>query len=130
MRFNNTNFRSLNESINRVQNPVEIKEASMGVGRPNEPLSRTLKRAAKAMKISGKAPPKPTTTNPPEKKERAAIDEVLEYTAALESVILSICEELEIDPDELVEDVMTIARERELGKKIKATAKKAKATKS
>ena len=57
MRFNNTNHRSLNESIAKAQNPQQT------------------------------------------------LDEALEYTAALESVILSICEELEIDPDELVEDV-------------------------
>ena len=55
MRFNNTNHRSLNESIAKVQNP------------------------------------------------QVALDEALEYTAMLEAVILDICEELEIDPDELME---------------------------
>jgi len=71
MRFNNNNFRSLNESINYVQNP------------------------------------------------QWALDEALEYTAALEEVILSICEELEIDPDELVEDVMTQNRAAEHFKRLK-----------
>ena len=70
MRFDNNNFRSLNESINYVQNPHE------------------------------------------------ALDEALEYADTLESVILSICEELEIDPDDLVEDVMTAERERELSGKM------------
>jgi len=65
MRFNNTNFRSLNESINYVQNP------------------------------------------------HRELDEALEYADTLESVILSICEELEIDPDELVEMAMTQGRNRE-----------------
>lgn len=55
------------------------------------------------------------------------LDEALEYTAALESVILSVCEELDLDPDKLVEDVMTAARERELKKKITAQGKKTQA---
>ena len=79
MRFDNNNFRSLNESINYVQNPYR------------------------------------------------ELDEALEYTAALESVILSICEELEIDPDELVEDVMTAARERELSSKMAKQGRKTQA---
>lgn len=41
---------------------------------------------------------------------QVALDEALEYTAALESIILSICEELEIDPDELMEDVFSDAK--------------------
>ena len=46
---------------------------------------------------------------------QAALNEALNYTAALESIILSICEELEIDPDELMEDMaMTAARNKEL----------------
>ena len=50
---------------------------------------------------------------------QAALDEALEYTAALESIILSICEELEIDPDELMEDMAyTAAREKELDSRI------------
>jgi len=76
MRFNNNNFRSLNESINFVQNPYQ------------------------------------------------ELDEALEYADTLESIILSICEELEIDPDELVEDVMTDSRLKELVKKRNTTAKK------
>jgi len=79
MRFDNTNFRSLNESINYVQNP------------------------------------------------QWALDEALEYADTLESVILSICEELEIDPDELVEDVMTVSRERELSKKMADQGRKTQA---
>ena len=79
MRFNNTNFRSLNESINEVQNP------------------------------------------------QWALDEALEYADTLEEVILSICEELETDPDELVEMAMTVARERELSKAIKAQGRKTQA---
>jgi len=72
MRFDNNNFRSLNESINYVQNP------------------------------------------------HRKLDEALEYADTLETVILSICEELEIDPDELVEMAMTDARLRELKKKRRA----------
>lgn len=70
MRFNNTNHRSLNESIAKVQNPQQT------------------------------------------------LDEALEYTAALESVILSICEELEIDPDELVEMAQTKERAAEMKKNL------------
>lgn len=76
MRFNNTNHRSLNESIARVQNP------------------------------------------------QVALDEALEYTAALEAVILSICEELEIDPDALIEDLMTTGRQREMERKIRQQGKR------
>jgi len=54
----------------------------------------------------------------------AALQEALEYTAALETVILSLCEELNLDPQELVEDVMTQERERELSKKMKEANKK------
>ena len=80
-RFNTDTFRSLNESISRVQNP------------------------------------------------QAALDEAMEYTAILEEVILSLCEELEIDPQALVEDVMTAGRAREHIAAVRAaktsTAKKA-----
>lgn len=62
MRFNNTNHRSLNESIAKVQNP------------------------------------------------QVALDEALEYTAMLEAVILDICEELDLDPDALVEDFFDSTR--------------------
>ncbi len=72
MRFNNTNHRSLNESITKVQNP------------------------------------------------QVALDEALEYTAMLEAVILDICEELEIDPDALVEDAFTLGRVKEHRKAIKS----------
>ena len=69
-RFTNDTFRSLNESITRIQNPL------------------------------------------------AALDEAMEYTAALEAVILQLCEELEIDPQALVEDVMTAERQKEHEKKL------------
>lgn len=68
-RFTNDTFRSLNESIARVQNP------------------------------------------------QAALDEAMEYTAILEEVILSLCEELDLDPQALVEDAVTAGRKSELSKK-------------
>ena len=64
-RFNTNAFRSLNESIARVQNP------------------------------------------------QAALDEAMEYTAALETVLLSLCEELDLDPNALLEDVQTFERKIE-----------------
>ena len=81
-RFNTDTFRSLNESIARVQNP------------------------------------------------QAALAEAMEYTAILEEVILSLCEELEIDPQALVEDIMTAERQKEHEKKLAPlykTIRKAKA---
>ena len=69
-RFNTDTFRSLNESIARVQNP------------------------------------------------QAALAEAMEYTAALEAVILALCEELELDPQALVEDIMTAERQKEHEKKL------------
>ena len=42
----------------------------------------------------------------------------MEYTAALEAIILDLCEALDIDPQALVEDVMTVAREKEHQKKM------------
>jgi len=54
----------------------------------------------------------------------AALQEALDYTSALETVILSLCEELDLDPEELVEDAMTMAREREHVKKMEKQGKK------
>jgi hypothetical protein len=70
MRFNNDKYRSLNESIAKVQNP------------------------------------------------HTALQEAMEYAAALEAVVLDICEKLDLDPDALVEDVMTAARQKEHQKKL------------
>jgi|694.fasta_scaffold00157_74 hypothetical protein len=70
-RFNTNAFRSLNESIARVQNP------------------------------------------------QAALDEAMEYTALLEEVLLALCEELELDPNALLEDVQTYERSQETKKKSK-----------
>ena len=90
-RLDHNTYRSLNESINRVQNP------------------------------------------------HAALNEALEYTAALEAALLALCEELDLAPDELFEmaqtydrwretkatqkmdeDYQTPSREREMLRKIKA----------
>lgn len=46
------------------------------------------------------------------------LDEAHDYALALEEVILALCEELELDPQALVEDIMTTAREKELRGKI------------
>jgi hypothetical protein len=70
-RFNTNTFRSLNESIARIQNP------------------------------------------------QAALDEAMEYTALLETVLLALCEELELDPNALLEDVQTYERSQETTKKSK-----------
>lgn len=78
-RFNTDTFRSLNESIARVQNP------------------------------------------------QAALAEAMEYTAALEAVILALCEELELDPQALVEDIMTVERQKELAGKMKKQGAKTQA---
>lgn len=67
-RFNTNTFRSLNESIDKVQNP------------------------------------------------QAALNEALDYTAALEEIILALCEELDIDPSCLLEDLQTPEREEEMRK--------------
>jgi len=55
------------------------------------------------------------------------IEEVDEYNHLLETVLIQLCEELEIDPDELVEDVMTVSRERELSKKMADQGRKTQA---
>jgi len=78
-RFNTNTFRSLNESIARIQNPI------------------------------------------------AALDEAMEYTSILETVILDLCEALDLDPQALVEDVMTTEREKELAGKIKKQGAKTQA---
>lgn len=44
---------------------------------------------------------------------QAALHEALEYAAALEEVLLALCEELDLDPQALMEDVQTFERERE-----------------
>jgi len=40
---------------------------------------------------------------------------VEDYTSVLEEALVALCEELEIDPQELVEDIMTVGRARQLG---------------
>jgi hypothetical protein len=75
-RFNTNTFRSLNESIARIQNP------------------------------------------------QAALNEAMEYTSILETVILDLCEALDLDPQALVEDVMTVARQKEHHKKLNPLYKK------
>jgi len=67
-RFNTDAFRSLNESIAKVQNP------------------------------------------------QAALNEALDYTAALEEILLALCEELDLDPNELIEDIQTPERAAEMEK--------------
>jgi hypothetical protein len=65
-RFNTNTFRSLNESIARIQNP------------------------------------------------QAALDEAMEYTSILETVILDLCEALDLDPQALLEDLQTPERDYEM----------------
>ena len=77
MRTNHNTFRSLNESIARIQNPL------------------------------------------------AALDEAMEYTAALEAVLLALCEELDLDPQALLEDLQTPEREHEMYSSIRAKKKAA-----
>ncbi len=46
------------------------------------------------------------------------LDEATEYALALEEVLLALCEELDIDPNALVEDLQTPERAKEMRKKI------------
>ena len=46
------------------------------------------------------------------------LDEAREYALALEEVLLALCEELDIDPHALLEDLQTPARKREMDKQI------------
>lgn len=91
---------------------VEIEEARIGMGRSNEPLSRTLKRAAKAMKITGKAPPKPAT--PPEKKEEVEdgeVDSVQEETERINEIVDGLREFVSKLSEEEVSVLRTIINE-------------------
>ena len=72
MRTNHDTFRSLNESINKIQNP------------------------------------------------QAALDEAMEYTATLEAVLHALCEELDLDPQALLEDLQTPERDYEMHSSIRA----------
>ena len=79
-RFNTNTFRSLNESIARIQNPI------------------------------------------------AALDEAMEYTAALEEILLALCEELDLDPNELMEDIFDNSRSASVSREnIKIAQKQEKA---
>ena len=49
----------------------------------------------------------------------AALAQAEEYAALLEDVITALCEEMEIDPSALVEDVMTAGRMREHDRALK-----------
>lgn len=76
-RFNTNTFRSLNESIARIQNP------------------------------------------------QAALDEAMEYNELLETVLLALCEELELDPNALLEDIQTPEREAESEKNLRKLSRRA-----
>jgi hypothetical protein len=76
-RFDHDNYRSLNESIAKVQNP------------------------------------------------QAALNEAQEYTALLEEVLLALCEELDIDPQALMEDIQTPEREAESEKNMRKLSRRA-----
>lgn len=54
-----------------------------------------------------------------------ALAEAEEYAALLEETLVALCEEMEIDPQELVEDIQTPARKREMDKKENAAIAKA-----
>ncbi len=54
---------------------------------------------------------------------QAALNEALEYTALLEEVLLALCEELDIDPQALMEDIQTAEREREMRPLVKKARK-------
>jgi hypothetical protein len=54
----------------------------------------------------------------------AALNEALEYTAALEEVLLALCEELGLDPEALMEDLQTPEREREMRPLVRKAIKK------
>ena len=54
---------------------------------------------------------------------QVALDEAMEYTALLEEVLLALCEELELDPNALLEDVQTYERSQETTKKSKKLEK-------
>ncbi len=75
-RFDHDNYRSLNESIAKVQNP------------------------------------------------QAALDEALEYASFLEGILDNLCEELDIDPQALMEDIQTAEREREMRPLVRKAIKK------
>ena len=47
------------------------------------------------------------------------LDEAVEYALALEDLLLALCEELDIDPDALVEDLQTPERAKEMRQKIR-----------
>lgn len=99
-------------ATNNLLDEVEIEEARIGMGRKNEPLSRTLKRAAKAMKITGKAPPKPTT--PPEKKEEVEdgeVDSVHEETERINEIVDGLREFVSKLSEEEVSVLRTIINE-------------------
>jgi hypothetical protein len=55
---------------------------------------------------------------------QAALDEALEYTALLEEVLLALCEELDIDPEALMEDIQTPERRAEAAAQRKKQVKK------
>jgi len=51
------------------------------------------------------------------------VQEVEEYNRFLETVLIQLCEELDIDPQELVEDILTAGRDLEHKKKLKRSEK-------
>ena len=134
MRFDNTHFRSLNAAIAKMQSEdfqtmersQETKRAERSGRSTGGEAARQERRSPKVFGKGGKVVAKSSSAffkkNPRKRLETSssyydsktgAMDESTDYTELLESVLLALCEELELDPNQLLEDFQTPEREQE-----------------
>jgi len=114
-RFNHDTYRSLNASINGVQNqpaaldemaqtPARAKEMGKRIAAERDPKKKAyLKQWDAGEKVSNRT--YGTKGRIIKAHRPGSHQEAVEYTAALEEVLLALCEELGLDPQALMEDV-------------------------
>lgn len=114
-------YRSLNASIARVQNPSTTLDEGV-LGKIRKKLTRlgqtlTSRTGTPADRLRLAPLEKQLRKhNPKEFGSKSSLfrHEGAEYTAALEGALLALCEELGLDPQELLEDAMTGDRYRQI----------------
>jgi hypothetical protein len=134
MRSDSTHFRSLNAAIAKMQSEdfqtmersQETKRAERSGRSTGGEAARQERRSPKVFGKGGKVVAKSSSAffkkNPRKRLETSssyydsktgAMDESTDYTELLESVLLALCEELELDPNELLEDYQTPERAKQ-----------------
>jgi len=126
MRSDHAHFRSLNAAITKLQSEdfqtLERGRQMYNTGQEGSKQDTDEKRSKKVYGKDGKvlyaslANLRRSLNNASKKAKKSAVAESVEsaeYTELLESVLLALCEELELDPVSLLEDWETTERKNE-----------------